>query len=148
MEGNDELKEIDIKNRTCYNFDNTMRVRDIYFNDILFDEISYENISIYEISYKTFMGAKPLLIRFNKTDGFIKLCNGIRKLEIFGYWLYDEIYNRIRYLISEKSGIAESINHIFAKTKVDTYNYLPIENILTFHNVILSVVNKNKNEYK
>ena len=78
-----------------------MRLRDIYFNDIPLDEISYENISIYEISCKTFMGAKPLPIRFNKTDGFIKLCNGIRNLEIFGYRLHDEIYNRIRY-VSEK----------------------------------------------
>ena len=35
------------------------------------------------------MGAKPLRIRFDKIDGFIKICNGIRYLEIFGYWLYD-----------------------------------------------------------
>ena len=48
---------------------------------------------------------------------------------------------------SERSGIEDSINHILAKTKIDSYNYLPIENILTFHNVILLVVNKNKNEH-
>ena len=31
MESNDELKEIDIKNRTCY-FDDIIRVRDIDFS--------------------------------------------------------------------------------------------------------------------
>ena len=40
MESKDELKEIDIKNRTCYYFDNIIRARnrDIYSTDILLDE--------------------------------------------------------------------------------------------------------------
>ena len=37
MERKDELKEIDIKNRTCYYFDDIIRDLDIYF-DILLDE--------------------------------------------------------------------------------------------------------------
>ena len=52
MESKDELKEVDIKNRTrCY-FNDTMRVRDIYFDNISLDEISFENIFIYEVSCK------------------------------------------------------------------------------------------------
>ena len=38
----------------------------------------------------------------------------------------------------------------FARIRIDSYNSLPIEKILTFYNVIIlikSVVNKNKNEY-
>ena len=53
-------------------------------------------------------------------------------------------------LISEKSGIADSINPNFAKIGIVSYNSLPFEERLTFHNVIIiikSVVNKNKNEY-
>ena len=40
MESKDELIEIDIKNCTCYHFDDTIRAwdRDIDVNDILFDE--------------------------------------------------------------------------------------------------------------
>ena len=40
MKSKDELKEIDIKNRTCYYFDDTTRQwgRDIHFSDILLDE--------------------------------------------------------------------------------------------------------------
>ena len=51
-------------------------------------------------------------------------------------------------LISEKSGITDSINHNFGKIRIDSYNSLPIKKILTFHNVIIlikSVINKNKN---
>ena len=41
-----------------------------------------------------------------------------------------------------------SINHNFGKIRIDSYNALTIEKILTFHNVVIlikSVVKKNKN---
>ena len=50
----------------------------------------------------------------------------------------------------KKIGVTFSINHNFARIRIDSYNSLPIENILTFHNVIIlikSVVNENKNNY-
>ena len=48
----------------------------------------------------------------------------------------------------KKKGITDSVN--FARIRIDSYNYLPTEKILTFNNVIMlikSVVNKNKNGY-
>ena len=59
MESKDELKEIDVKNCTCYQFDHIMRVwdRDNNFSDVLLDERLYkekcENVLIWDISYKT-----------------------------------------------------------------------------------------------
>ena len=94
------------------------------------------------------MDSVPLHIRFDETDGFIKIYDGIRYLVLFNHRLYDKIFDRIKYLISEKCGITESINHNFGRIRIDSYNSLPIEKILTFHNVIIlinSVVNKNKN---
>ena len=55
----------------------------------------------------------------------------------------------VKYLISEKSGITDSINYSFGNIRIESYNYLPIEKIFTFHNVIIlikSVVNKSKDE--
>ena len=43
MESKDELKEIDVKNRTCYYFDDIISVGGINFSDILLEEKSYEN---------------------------------------------------------------------------------------------------------
>ena len=89
-------------------------------------------------------------IRFNVTDGFINIYDGIRYLVLFGFELYDAIYNRIRYHIGEKSRIIYSIKYNFARVRIDSYNSLPIEKALTFHNVIIptkSVVNKNRNDY-
>ena len=40
MESNNELKQIDIKNRTCYYFDDIMKVQDMNFIDILCNEKS------------------------------------------------------------------------------------------------------------
>ena len=48
------------------------------------------------------MGSKPLHIRFDEIDGSIKIYDRIRYLVLFGSGLYDAIYNRIRYLISEQ----------------------------------------------
>ena len=73
MGNKDELKGINIKNCTCYYSDDIIRVEGVHFSNILFDEKSYGNILIYNISYKTFMSAKPLRIWFNKIDGFIKI---------------------------------------------------------------------------
>ena len=66
MESKNELKEIDIKNRTCYYFKDIIKDRDIYSVDILLDEKwyeTYENILVYNISYKISTGPKPLRIR-------------------------------------------------------------------------------------
>ena len=46
---------------------------------------------IYDISYKNVLGPKPLLIRFDKIDGFIKTYDGTRYLTLFGYEIYDAI---------------------------------------------------------
>ena len=67
-----------------------------------------------------------------------------------GHSWFDEICDTIEYLISNKSVIADSINYNLARIRIDSYNFLPIEKIFTFHNAIIlitSVVNKNKNEY-
>ena len=38
MQSNNKLKEIDIKNRICYYFDNIIKFKDFDFNNILIDE--------------------------------------------------------------------------------------------------------------
>ena len=59
MENNDELKETNIKNRTCYYLDDIIRFEDFDLDNIFIDEKSYENILVYNISYKTLIGVKP-----------------------------------------------------------------------------------------
>ena len=59
-------------------------------------------------------------------------------------------YIRMRFLINLESSIRYVFSHCYATIKVDSYDSLPIEKILTLHNVIIlikSVLNKNKNHY-
>ena len=87
MKSQDELKEIDIKDRTCYYFDDIMEVSAVYSGNTLLDKKTYKDILIYDISYKTFMGLNPLRIRFHKIDGFIKIYDGIKYLLLSLTWL-------------------------------------------------------------
>ena len=143
MESNDELKEM------CYYFVDIIKIKDSDSHNILIDEKSYENILVYDISYNTMIGTKPLRIRFDKVDVFVRVSNGTRYLVLFRPKKY-AIFNRIRYLVSQKSGITSVISHNYARIKVDSYGSLPLEKTLTLHNVIIliqSVFNKNQNHY-
>ena len=67
--------------------------------------------------------------------------------------MFDKICDNVKYLISKKrgiadsinhnfgeiSGIADSINHNFGEIRIDSFNYLPIEKMLTFDNVIILI---------
>ena len=126
LESKNELKEIDIKNCTCYYFDDISKDKDIYAANILLDKRLYEiyeNILVYNISYKTSTGSKSLCIRFDKIDRFIRVFDGeIKHLALFGYGLFGKICDKIKYLISEKNGITDSINHDFGVIRIDSYN--------------------------
>ena len=133
MENNDKSNKIDIKKCTCCYYD-IINFEDLNL-DILIDQKSFENILVYNISYKTLIGSKPLRITFNKIDGVIRVCDETRYLVLFGAEKYDFIefiYNRIRYLIEIKSGITYVISHDYAKIKIDSYDSLPLEKNIDF----------------
>ena len=105
---------------------------------------------IYDILYKTLIGSKSLHHRFDKIIRFITIYDGTRRLVLSASRKYDTIYNRIRYFISQKNSIAYFLSHYYAKIKVDSYDFLPIEKILALHNVIIlvkSVLNKEQFHY-
>ena len=100
--------------------------------------------------YKSLTDCKPLLIRSDKIDGFIRVYDGTRYLVLLRSDKYDSIYNRIRYLISGKKGITYIFSDNYATIKVDSYDSLPPEKTMTLCNVIIflkSVRNKDKNNY-
>ena len=60
----------------------------------------------------------------------------------------ENLKHEIEFIIKSYESLAKILqNHYFAKMKVDSYNSLPIEKILTLHVIILSkaVLNKDKN---
>ena len=77
----------------------------------MLDEKSYENFLVYDISYKTLFGVKPLCIRFDKIDVLIRVYDGSTYLELFDPEKYDANNGRIRYLIEVKSSITNVFSH-------------------------------------
>ena len=129
MENNDKLKEIDIKSRTCYYFNNMIKTEDFDFINTLIDKKSYENILVYSISYKILIDSEPLHIIFDKIDGFIRVYNGTCYLVLFRSEKYYSIYERIKYFNC----------HNYAAIKVDSYDFLPLGKTMIFCNFTILV---------
>ena len=72
MDSNNELKNNNIKNCTCYCFKDTTKTDDFDRDNIAIDEKSYENILVYNILYNSLIDFKPLRIRFDNITGFIR----------------------------------------------------------------------------
>ena len=93
------------------------------------------------------------LIRLDKIEGFTRVYDGTRYLVLFGLEKYDAIYNRIKYLLSQKSSITYVFSHYYAKIKIDSYDSLSVEKTWTLYTLyivilhIKSVLNKDQNQY-
>ena len=101
------------------------------------NEKSYKNILIYDVSYKTRFGTKPLCIMFNKVDGFLWDYDEISYLVLLGIEKHDAIYDRIRYLICLKSDVTYVFSHNYAKINMDSDDDLPLEEILALYKVVI-----------
>ena len=95
----------------CYYFDDIIKDTDIYCWYFIKRKKIFEKFSASDISYKTSASPKLLRIRFYKIDGFIRVFRSeFKHLVLFDNGLFDKICDKIKYLVSGKSGIANSIN--------------------------------------
>ena len=62
----------------CYYFNNLNRFEDLNLDNILINENLNENILFYNISYKNLISTKPLRIRFDKIDEYVRVYDGIK----------------------------------------------------------------------
>ena len=70
--------------KSKYYFNDKTKVKDFDYDDCLLDEKSYEKTLFYNISYRTLIGAKPLLIRLDTVDGFIRVYDETRYSVLIG----------------------------------------------------------------
>ena len=79
-----EVKGINIKNRTFYFYDDIINIKNFDPNNIKIDEKSYKNIFIYYIGYVTIKDSKyviinrvnPLYLIFGKVNEYFENVNG------------------------------------------------------------------------
>ena len=110
---NIEFKNVCIKNRTCYYFNDVTKSEDFGLDNISIYEKSHETILIYEISYKTLISPKSFRIRFDKIEEFIRTYDGTTMMNII-FWHFLVLYQifsspqvKRSAIISNKHGIYE-----------------------------------------
>ena len=64
--------------------------------------------------------------RFDKIDGFnkIRVDNKVRYSMFLDFSYCDKVCDKIKYLISQESGIRDSINHNFERIRIDECLYI------------------------
>ena len=85
-----KVKDIDIKNRTYYVFNDIINIKNFDPNNIKIDEKSYKNIPICYIGYVTIKdlkyviinGVNPLQIIFRKVNGYFEEINKSKSLTL------------------------------------------------------------------
>ena len=129
MESN---REVNIKNRTYYFFDDMVNVKDFDSNLLKIDKKSYKNIDIYYIRYITMKDSdsvkidsvNPLYLIIDKVDGYIEESNGNK-------YLYSCLYGKVKW-------------------KSNSIHNLPLNKTLKLHNltiVVRSVFQENGKYY-
>ena len=145
-----EIKQINIKNRTYYFYDDISDLKDFDAKLIKTDKKSYKNIDIYYIGYivikkiddyESIYSVNPLYLRINHANGYIEEKNGIKYLifasvgenkEVLKTYadVWDGVKNKIKAI---NGGQENDYEKDYMKIKINSDDDLPLNKPLKFH---------------
>ena len=157
----ENTKQIDIKNRTYYFFNDMINIKDFDPRLIKIDKKSYKNIGIYHIGYITIKSisdcgninsVNPLYLMISEVDGYIEEKNRNKYLTFAStdknkkvFWITKildntSLLNKIEYYIqtinADKFGEYEKD---YMKIKFSSDDDLPLNKILKLHMLTIIV---------
>ena len=124
-----KVKDVNIKNRTCYFFDDIINIKNLDPNNIKIDGKTYKNILIYYIGYVTIKDSKNVKINsvihlyliFGKVNGYFEEINGNKYLVLVPTYeskeiiqKYEEMMRRIRDSVMSITKNSNEIYYIFS----------------------------------
>ena len=149
------VKQINIKNRTYYFYNDMINIK--YFDPILLkiDRKSYKNIGTYNIGYiaikkiddyEHIYRVNPLYLLVNHANGFIEE-KGVNKYLIFDSTdenkellkKYNDVWNGIKNKIEEVSSGECDYEKDYMKIKFNSDDNLPLNKPLKFGNVTIII---------
>ena len=149
------VKQINIKNRTYYFYNDMINIK--YFDPILLkiDRKSYKNIGTYNIGYiaikkiddyENIYRVNPLYLLVNHANGFIEE-KGVNKYLIFDSTdenkgllkKYNDVWNGIKNKIDEGSSGECDYEKDYMKIKFNSGNNLPLNKPLKFRNMTIII---------
>ena len=155
-----EVKELNIKNRTYYFFDDMIDIKNFHSNLLKIDKKSHEDIDIYYISYitiKKFSDCKnthsvnPLYLIIHSATGHLKEKYGEKYLIIDSSEKYEEVFSGIRSEIKTINGGNELFyEKKYARIGINTDDDIPLNKqskFLTLTIIIRRVLRKGEKLY-
>ena len=141
------IKEINIKNRTYYFFNDTINIKNFDLNQIKTDQKSYNNLSYVRIS-----SVDPLYLIIDKVDRYIEENNENKYLTLVSndkskgtLKKYTELWDKIKDLIRSITKTPGNYSEKYMKIKFNSDNILPLNKILKIRNltvVVKSIMHK------
>ena len=149
------VKQIDIKNRTYYFYNDIIDLESFKSNLLKIDKKSYKDIGIYNIGYITIKknsdceniySVNPLYLPINHANGYIEEINE-NKYSIFDsidenkelLKKYNDAFNGIMGKIKEVSSDECDYEKDYMKTKFNSHDNLPLNKPLKFHNMTITI---------
>ena len=149
------VKQIDIKNRTYYFYNDMINIKKFDSNLLKIDKKSYKDIGIYNIGYITIKkiddceniySVNPLYLLVNHASGYIEEINGNKYL-IFDtidenkYLLkkYNDVWSEIKNKIEAVSSGECDYEKDYMKIKFNSDDDLPLNKPLKFHNMTIII---------
>ena len=151
-----EVKQINIKNRTYYFYNDMINIKDFEPNLLKIDKKSYKNIDTYYIGYITIKriddyesiySVDPLYLRINHASEYIEEKNGNKYLifdtvnenkevlkKYTGFW--DGIKNKIKAI---NGGKEIDYGKDYIKIKFNSDDDLPLTKPLKFHAITIII---------
>ena len=149
------VKQIDIKNRTYYFYNDIIDLESFKWNLLKIDKKSYKDIGIYIIGYITIKkigdceniySINPLYLRITHANGYIEEINENR------YLIFDsrdenkellkkcnDVFNEIIGKIKKLSNDECDYEKDYMKIKFDSDDNLPLNKPLKFHNITITI---------
>ena len=147
-----EVKQINIKNRTFYFYNNMINIKHFELNLLKIDRKPYKNISIYKNGYikikkiddyENIYSVNSLYLRVNHASGYIEEKNENK------YWIFDSTDENKellkKYWCLEWQNKIETVSsgcyyeHEFMKIKFNSNDDLPLNKRLKFHLMIIAI---------
>ena len=149
------VKQIDIKNRTYYFYNDIIYLESFKSNLLKIDKQSYKNIGIYNIGYITIKrigdceiiySVNPLYLRITHANGYIEEINENEYL-IFDsidenkelLKKYNDVFNGIMGKVKEVSNDECDYGKDYMRIEFNSDDNLPLNKPLKFHNMTITI---------
>ena len=149
------IKEINIKNRTYYFYNDIIDIKTFDSNNLKLDKKTYKDLDIYNIGYVTIKkigygydvnSVNPLYLRIDNASGYIEEINEDKYL-VFDVTdenkklleRYDDVFNRIIGKIKKIDDDWLEYSKDYMKIKFSSDDNLPLNKSLKFYNMTVTI---------